>query len=71
MKEPTKLVARRAREARLRSALRENLRRRKAQQRDRAPVPREGGPPGSDDAAPHEPAQKGAEDAEKAAEKGA
>lgn len=42
MKEPTKIAARQAREERLRSALRENLKRRKAQTRGRVSEPREG-----------------------------
>ncbi len=48
VKEPTKIAARRAREERLRSALRENLKRRKAQMRGRVAEPREGASSGAE-----------------------
>jgi hypothetical protein len=51
VKEPTKIAGRQAREERLRSALRENLKRRKAQRRGRAPG-------AADEAEPDRPAAK-------------
>ena len=59
VKEPAKIAARRAREERLRSALRENLKRRRAQSRGRASEPQDG------------PAAGGTEPADQAGEKDA